>query len=112
MNGNEVEETYIQSNKEYKPNKGLVQVKNDLTITTITDVTEQEKGYPTFIDAPETLKNYLTKTVDDADATNYDKEVSGNKYLRIFGNSKIGHITSIPIKAEDNNKNKYLYNKE
>lgn len=57
------------------------------------------------------MKNYLTKKVDDADATHYDKEVSG-KYMRVFGSSKIGHITSIPIKAEDENKNKYLYNKE
>lgn len=111
MNGNPVEETYIQSKNEYKPGKGLVQIKNDLTITTIKDVEEQEKGYPKFEDEPETVKNYLTKTVSDVDRENYTTETSG-KYLRIFGNSKIGHIASIPIKTEEENKNKYLYNKE
>lgn len=111
MNGNSLEETYIQSKNEYKPGKGLVQIKNDLTITTIKDVEEQEKGYPKFEDEPETVKNYLTRTVSDVDSKNYTTETSG-KYLRIFGNSKIGHIASIPIKTEEENKNKYLYNKE
>ncbi len=111
MNGNTVEETYIQSNKEYKPGKGLLQVKNDFSINTIKDATEQEKGYPSFEDEPKTLRSYLAKTVADADVTNYTTETSG-KYLRIFGSSKIGHIASIPIKSEENNKNKYLYNQE
>jgi len=109
MNGNEINETYIQSNKQYKPGKWLVQIKNDLTITTIKDVEEQKNWYPEFVDEPETLKTYLTKTIDDAKPANYEKEISG-KYMRIFGNSKIGHIVSIPIKSEDDNPNKYIYN--
>ena len=111
MNGKDIEETYIQSNKEYKPGKGLIKIEKDLSITTIRDITEQEKGYPIFNNEPEILKTYLTKTVDTAKPTNYDKEKSG-QYLRIFWNSRIGHITSLPIKTEENNTNKYLYNKE
>jgi hypothetical protein len=109
MNGNEINETYIQSNKQYKPGKWLVQIKNDLTITTIKDVEEQKNWYPEFVDEPETLKTYPTKTIDDARPENYEKEIFG-KYMRIFGNSKIGHIVSIPIKSEDDNPNKYIYN--
>lgn len=111
MNWKEIEETYIQSNNEYKPGKWLIKVDNNLRITSIKDTTEQESGYPNLSNEPETLKTYLTKTIEQAKPTNYDKEVSG-QYLRIFWNSKIGHITSLPIKTKENNPNKYLYNKE
>lgn len=89
----------------------MIKIKNDLTISTIKDVEEQEKGYPVFINEPETVKTYLTKTVDEAKPTNYEKEISG-QYLRIFGSSNIGHIASIPVKSKENNPDKYLYNKE
>ena len=83
MNGNEVDLAYLQSNKQYKPGKGLLEIKKDLTMRTIKEIEKQEQGYPELIDAPETMKRYLTKTVDDAKPANYERETTG-KYLRTF----------------------------
>ncbi|MFA7298871.1 MAG: hypothetical protein WC010_04475 [Candidatus Absconditabacterales bacterium] len=112
MNGNNIKETYIQSNKEYKPGKGLILVTSDLIINSVKDIEQQEKGYPKFTNEPETIKRHLAITrTDKADNKNYEREVDGG-YLRIFGNSKLGNITSLPIKADENNKDKYLYSQE